>query len=1091
MLDIADGASVANAVTSRGAVVANSSGTGTLTGALTLAADDSRVGSAAGAGGLTVAGAIGESGGARGLAKVDAGTVVLAAGVANTYTGTTRLDAGTLRVDGTLRSTALDVRAGGLVLGSAGRLLAAPVVTVAAGATLGLGGSETVGSLAGAGDVDLGAGTLTTGSAADSIFSGVLAGSGGLTKEGGSTTFVLAGDNRYGGTTRVAAGTLATVGSERIADTSALVVDAGATLRLGGSETAASLAGAGSVITGGTGSTLSVGGSNAGTVFDGIVSGSGGLTKTGTGTLNLTGENSYGGTTVVEAGTLAVGGTLRSAALDLRGGTLTLASAGRLLATPGVTVARGATLALGGDETAGAVTLGGMLAGSATLSAASVALDGATVASNLRTPTLASSGTSRLDGSADASKLAVDAGSLTLGSGGRLAAGSMVTVAGGATLALGGNETIGSLAGAGGVALGSGMLATGSAGDSLFSGTLAGSGSLVKQGTSTFTLAGANGYGGGTTIAAGTLAVGDGGSAGTLGSGPVTNDGLLRFQRSDAVTIASTIVGRGALVQAGSGVLTLAGSGNAYSGGTTVAAGTLATAGDARLPPAGDVAVAAGSRLALGGSESVASLRADGEVSLGGSLAATGDLLLHGPVTVTSAAPIGLTGDTVEAVSDGNRWGTQPLSIDASLLTLSSGRSAAGGDYLPLNLGSVSLGAGGSIDAGSLLVGSALALNGGTLTLTAHGMPSYTLAGGSQSLAPQGQPLAFADDVIGQAAGSRVTSTAAAMLKLQAPAGASIGLTEDGNDLRGPLSALSGPAWNAPWAANWQNVGGTPAAAQGRVRLAGSRLLVGGQGIEADMVALRAGSVAMDGTAATITARLPYDNLLGTAVSLPGLTFELTDAAFATAFSYGRPDAEIRVSVGSAATGGRGSGGDAGLLTVLPRGGARGATALYLIGPASGPGSSYRFFQQGARVASEIPVFYNGLLPLTPQLESSLSSVAAMLESARKDRFDEAVRTENVAVRLRAGIIAEVGPGRPATQGGETARPPETCRPADGTLQCVRVDETVRPASVPAGERPDAIPGSEPGRPATEAAADAPAPAPCTPVEGSLRCERP
>ena len=57
-------------------------------------------------------------------------------------------------------------------------------------------------------------------------------------------------------------------------------------------------------------------------------------------------------------------------------------------------------------------------------------------------------------------------------------------------------------------------------------------------------------------------------------------------------------------------------------------------------------------------------------------------------------------------------------------------------------------------------------------------------------------------------------------------------------------------------------------------------------------------------------------------------------------------------------------------------------------------------------------------------------------ESARKERFDEAVRTENVAVRLRSGVIAEVGPGRPATVGREGALPPASCTPVPGTLAC-------------------------------------------------------
>jgi hypothetical protein len=96
----------------------------------------------------------------------------------------------------------------------------------------------------------------------------------------------------------------------------------------------------------------------------------------------------------------------------------------------------------------------------------------------------------------------------------------------------------------------------------------------------------------------------------------------------------------------------------------------------------------------------------------------------------------------------------------------------------------------------------------------------------------------------------------------------------------------------------------------------------------------------------------------------------------------------------------------------------------------SGTVAPYRFFHDGARQATEIPVIYNGVLPLTPSASGALSSINGDAEDARRARFQETVRTENVTVRLRSGVIAEVGPGRPSTQGSEGATPPVQCDPA-------------------------------------------------------------
>jgi autotransporter-associated beta strand protein len=103
---------------------------------------------------------------------------------------------------------------------------------------------------------------------------------------------------------------------------------------------------------------------------------------------------------------------------------------------------------------------------------------------------------------------------------------------------------------------------------------LLGGGSLVKDGTGTWVLTGNNSYGGATTINNGVLQIGVGTGTGSLGSGPVVNDGAMEFNRTNTLTVLGAISGEGPVTKNGSGTLILANVNN-YRGGTTINAGTL------------------------------------------------------------------------------------------------------------------------------------------------------------------------------------------------------------------------------------------------------------------------------------------------------------------------------------------------------------------------------------------------------------------------------------------------------------------------------------------------------------------------------------
>jgi fibronectin-binding autotransporter adhesin len=131
---------------------------------------------------------------------------------------------------------------------------------------------------------------LTIGGSGNTTVSTIIStGSGTLTKDG-LGTLTLSGANSYTGATTISAGTLTVSGS--LSNSTAVSVSTGATYALGVSDTIGSIAGAGTVSL--SSNTLTAGGDNTSTTVSGSITGTGGaLTKTGSGTLTLSGANTH------------------------------------------------------------------------------------------------------------------------------------------------------------------------------------------------------------------------------------------------------------------------------------------------------------------------------------------------------------------------------------------------------------------------------------------------------------------------------------------------------------------------------------------------------------------------------------------------------------------------------------------------------------------------------------------------------------------------------------------------------------------------------------------------------------------------------
>jgi fibronectin-binding autotransporter adhesin len=165
-------------------------------------------------------------------------------------------------------------------------------------------------------------------------------------------------------------------------------------------------------------------------------------------------------------------------------------------------------------------------------------------------------------------------------------------------------------------------------------GNLSGPGALTKAGPGRLILAGNSAYAGGTTVTAGTLQVGNGGTTGSLPAGavPLGAEATLAISRSDDVTLPNALSGGGSLAQIGAGATTYTGSAT-YTGGTTVTAGSLINQGT--INGTSGVSVLGGI-LSNGGT-----LNANGPINIAAGAGTTGTLAVSGG-TITQSGDVGL-----------------------------------------------------------------------------------------------------------------------------------------------------------------------------------------------------------------------------------------------------------------------------------------------------------------------------------------------------------------------------------------------------------------------------------------------------------------
>ena len=705
--------------------------------------------------------------------------MTLGASAPNTYAMGTIVNAGTLNVGAT---TTLGAATGSVTLNTTGAVASAVILN--SDQTI---GSLATGALGtGSATVTLNAGTLTVNQATNTTYAGVINGSGALFKTGAGA-LTLTGVNAYTGGTTVAGGTLngAAPGPLTLTTTGAVA----STVVLNSSQSLTSLqsgalgSAAATLNLNGSGVALTLN-QPVNTTFAGLIAGTGSLVKNGAGTLTLAGSNTYGGGTTLSGGSITTAGRgLGSGAVSVVAGRLNIGGISGLASlyynSPPVAANFNSLDALGAHL--GSLAAANLVANAPTLNFGSSGAgfpapynSGATNFEgyfsgilNVTTGGVYTFNTSSDDGSVlwVDGKLVVNnnfsqgvttrSGSITLSAGAHTLVtayyqgiggyGMNAQVSGPGTgvmedidsamangLTVNSDLVVNSLSGAGSVNLQDGGLIVGLDNvSSAFTGAISASGSvaavagLTKFGSGTFSLGGANPFGGKATVNGGILqlnhanalqnaslhpnlgnAVKFSSGLGTCNVGGLEAAGNIALQDLSAAAItlvvganaASTtysgiLSGPGGLAKVGAGTLTLSAS-STYTGGTSVAAGTLV---------ASDTIAAGGSATGVG------------PVAVSGS-----GTLAGGNATGTQGSVLGaLTVNTGGVVAPGN-VGTGILTVNGNTVFTSGAKlqiringavAGSGYDQIKAN-GSVNLGGSTLSLAGSLVpvVGQAFTL---------------------------------------------------------------------------------------------------------------------------------------------------------------------------------------------------------------------------------------------------------------------------------------------------------------------------------------------------------------------------------------------